>query len=172
MMLCPLIDPFLRQQGSPLLQRLYLGVLCSLFDVQYCALDCYYQLSELRSPIPPSPVSEEDRMDTNSFLSLPIITGSKGSRALEEGERAGGFVKWEGSQKNYHARILFLFPLMQQKQPCFTPPSKPEWILFWISFLHQLLAHKLHEWLAFWTFLSGRGQTVLRRVRSLPPVSS
>lgn len=49
---CPLIDPILWQQGCPLLQQLYLGVLCSLFDVQYWALDCYYQL---RSPIPPFP---------------------------------------------------------------------------------------------------------------------
>lgn len=30
---CPLIDLLLQQQGCPLLQQLYLGVLCSLFDV-------------------------------------------------------------------------------------------------------------------------------------------
>lgn len=39
---------------------------------------CYYQLSEHRSPIPLSPLSEGDRMDPCLFLSLPIITGGKG----------------------------------------------------------------------------------------------
>lgn len=82
---CPLIDPILQQQGCPLLQHLYLGVLCSLFDVQYRVLDCYYQLSKLRSPIPLSSVSEGDRIDASSFLSLPIITGGKGGWALGGG---------------------------------------------------------------------------------------
>lgn len=42
-------------------------------------LDCHYQLSELRSPIPLSPVSKGDRMDASSFLSLPaIIVGKAG----------------------------------------------------------------------------------------------
>lgn len=98
---CPLIDPVLQQQGRPLLQRPYLGVLCSLFDVQYCVLDCYYQLSELRSPIPLFPVSEGDRMDASSFLSLPIITGGKRGWALKERKctqacnvQLKEFVKW------------------------------------------------------------------------------
>lgn len=92
---CPLIDPVLQQQGCALLRKLYLGVLCSLFDVQSCVLDCYYQLSRLGSQIPLSPMSEGDRMDTSSFLSLAIITGGKwllevnGQWALREGKCTG-----------------------------------------------------------------------------------
>lgn len=94
---CPLIDPILWQQGCPLLQQLYLGVLCSVFDVQYWVRDCYYQLSELWSPIPPFPVSKRDRMDVSSLLSLPIITcgkGGEGWRKLTAQEACNVHLRW------------------------------------------------------------------------------
>lgn len=59
---CPIIDPVHQQQGGPLLQKLLLGVFCSFFEVKFCVLDCYYELSEHTSQIHLLPLSEGDSM--------------------------------------------------------------------------------------------------------------
>lgn len=61
-------------------------------------LDCHYQLSELRSPIPFSPVSKVDGMDASSFLSLPAIVGGNGGECWRE----------ESVQEvcNFHLRLI------------------------------------------------------------------
>lgn len=51
---------------------------CPRFDVHFCVLDSCEQLSDLRSPISLFSVYEGDRMDSNSFVSFPVISGNKG----------------------------------------------------------------------------------------------